>query len=238
MEEFYIFFKKNSMRDTLKNNISILILCGGRGSRIKSVTLQPKCLLNVNGEIFLGSLIKQLQRIISTEIFLATGYKSDSIKEYIEDNKINSKIIKENYPLGTGGALKNASRFIQSKKILLINGDTIISSNDLKSFITQQSSKPLMLAVTDDIGESRYGFICEEKHLKIVKSKKTRKKYIFAGIALIEASLLDNYNKEVFSFEDFINDIRLEESHYDLHLFTEKFIDFGTPESYLNLKST
>ena len=93
-----------------------------------------------------------------------------------------------------------------------------------------------MLAVTDDIGESRYGFICEEKHLKIVKSKKTRKKYIFAGIALIEVSLLDNYNKEVFSFEDFINDIRLEESHYDLHLFTEKFIDFGTPESYLNLK--
>ena len=52
--------------------------------------------------------------------------------------------------------------------------------------------------------------------MKIVKSKKTRKKYIFAGIALIEVSLLDNYNKEVFSFEDFINDIRLEESHYDL----------------------
>ena len=63
------------------------------------------------------------------KVILATGFKGELIDNHIKNHWKNSCIIsKENEPLGTGGAIKNAFKYISSEKILILNGDTLILS--------------------------------------------------------------------------------------------------------------
>ena len=62
----------------------VIILCGGRGSRMGELTQNtPKTLILVNGKPILWYIIKSMYQNGIRHFILPTGFKSELIREYI-----------------------------------------------------------------------------------------------------------------------------------------------------------
>ena len=117
------------MRSKILKDTDVIILCGGRGSRLKRTTKNlPKPLIKIDGRPFLDILIAHFYRIGLRRFILASGYRADIIRKYYSENNTDGlKILcsREKKPLGTGGAVKNAQRFVHSNYFIVLNGDSI-----------------------------------------------------------------------------------------------------------------
>ena len=123
-----------------------LILTGGLGKRLKPITdYVPKPLVPINNVPIIEWQIRHFKKFGIKEFVICSGYKNEQIKNYLEaKNNLGAKIhySVEKTPLGTGGAIKNASRFIEEQNFFVINGDVI---TDLDPRLLQ--TKPNSIAV-------------------------------------------------------------------------------------------
>ena len=95
-------------------NIDLVILAGGKGSRIKRfLHNKPQPMLIFNNIYFLQYLINNFSKYPFDNIYILTGYKSDIIFKNFHNKTFNfTKIIclKEKKLMGTGGALLNLKK--------------------------------------------------------------------------------------------------------------------------------
>ncbi|WP_299293967.1 nucleotidyltransferase family protein [Nitrosopumilus sp.] len=111
-----------------------IILAGGKGTRLRPITdYVPKPLIPINNTPIIEWQIKYLKRFGVKEVIICTGYKTEMIENYLNMKNLGVKISFsiENSPLGTGGAIKKASKLIKEKSFFVINGD-VITNIDLK----------------------------------------------------------------------------------------------------------
>lgn len=106
-----------------------LILAGGYGKRLRPYTENiPKPLIPIKGKPILEYQLNWLiNQGIKNYVFLV-GYKADKIIEYFSDGSkwgVDIEYSVEDEPLGTAGAIKNASRYIDGEVFLVLNGDII-----------------------------------------------------------------------------------------------------------------
>jgi len=109
-------------------NLDLVILAGGKGSRIKKfLNNKPKPMVKFNDIYFLQYLINIFSKYPIRKIFILVGYKSEIIYKNFHNKSFNfTKIIcvKEKTLMGTGGALLNLKNK-NIKDFILVNGDTI-----------------------------------------------------------------------------------------------------------------
>lgn len=119
-----------------------IILAGGRGKRLKPVTdYVPKPLVPIKNIPIIEWQIRYLKKYGITEVIICTGYKADMIESYLSMKKLGMKIkfSIEKTPLGTGGAIKKAGKWINDKSFFVINGDTI-TNIDLDKLASKKNS--------------------------------------------------------------------------------------------------
>jgi len=125
------------------NDIDVVILCGGVGSRLRSVIGEtPKAIAKIGDRSFLDILIENISGFGFKRFVLCTGYKSDLIEKHYKDNNLGVDIVisKERDPLGTGGAVKNAQELVNSDPFLVVNGD-VLSGVNIKDFLSFHLNK-------------------------------------------------------------------------------------------------
>ncbi len=106
------------------------ILAGGYGKRLRPLTEKiPKPLLHVAGKPIIVHQIEWLKKYGVTEILVMAGWlKEKIIEELGSGSKYGVTIVYsvEDEPLGTAGALKNASGILSKRdRFLVLNGDII-----------------------------------------------------------------------------------------------------------------
>ena len=119
-----------------------IILAGGRGKRLKPVTdYVPKPLVPIKNIPIIEWQIRYLKKFGIREVIICTGYKADMIESYLGMKKLGMKIkfSIEKTPLGTGGAIKKAGKWINDKSFFVINGDTI-TNIDLDKLASKKNS--------------------------------------------------------------------------------------------------
>lgn len=214
--------------------MQVIILCGGLGTRLKSVIKDiPKPMAPINDKPFLEFIFEYLKKQGIKEIILAVSYKYEVIKEYFKDEflgiKIKYSIEKE--PLGTGGAIKEALKFIKNEAYVL-NGDTFFDI-DLSKLKLDKSKICLALKQMNDF--DRYGTINIDKHgLVISFEEKVFKKQglINGGIYLLTKDIFNDFAlQEKFSFEEFLQE-NYEKLRAKACIFDDYFIDIGIPSDY------
>lgn len=111
------------------------ILCGGRGTRLGTLTADtPKPLLRVGDGPFLDVLLFELARHGVRRILLLAGFAADRIAEYAATTPLKDRfglhltVATEPEPAGTGGALWHA-RDLLDGVFLLLNGDSWFDIN-------------------------------------------------------------------------------------------------------------
>lgn len=106
----------------------IVIMAGGRGTRIASVKADvPKPMIPICGRPILEHQLICLKAQGYTSVTLCVGYLGHVIQEYFGDGKrlgMEISYIEEKEPLGTAGALYFLKDKVQ-EDILLLNGDII-----------------------------------------------------------------------------------------------------------------
>jgi mannose-1-phosphate guanylyltransferase len=109
-----------------------IILAGGEGTRLRPLTDDmPKPLLPIKGKPIIEHAINNFRKHGIKDIILSIGYRADKIKEYFGDGSnfgVKISYCIENEPLGTGGAIKFASKNI-SETFIAINGDNLADFN-------------------------------------------------------------------------------------------------------------
>jgi D-glycero-alpha-D-manno-heptose 1-phosphate guanylyltransferase len=127
------------------HNLEVVVLCGGQGSRLGTLTSNmQKCMLEVNGKPFLTYIVGQLTSFGVHNFVFATGKCSQEIEDKFSDVGIISR---ETEPLGTGGAIKNALKYIKNDHFLVVNGDSYLkfSEDEFKKFVDKYEGLPLIM---------------------------------------------------------------------------------------------
>ena len=153
-----------------------VILAGGEGKRLKSVTGEtPKPLVPLLGRSLMEHILLLLRRCGFTEICAAVRYRAEDIAAAFGDGAdlgVSLCYRREDEPLGTAGAVKNCADFYGDEDFLLISGDAACDfdlaalrrrhreSGAAATIALKRDASPLRfgLAVTDGRGEVR-GFV-------------------------------------------------------------------------------
>tara|TARA_Y100001935_G_scaffold254873_1_gene265425 strand:+ start:775 stop:1839 length:1065 start_codon:yes stop_codon:yes gene_type:complete len=117
-----------------KINLPVIIMAGGKGSRLKPFTnVLPKPLLPINKKTIFEHIVHQFEKIGCEEFYLTLNYRSNLMKAYIDDLSPGYKVYyaEEKKPLGTAGGLKLLNEKF-SEPIFVTNCDIIIKTDYYK----------------------------------------------------------------------------------------------------------
>ena len=224
-----------------------ILLVGGRGTRLAELTKNtPKPMLKVAGAPVTEHQIARAQAAGVTEIVLATSYLAEVFEPYFGDGSkfgISIKYAIEKQPLGTGGAISNAAKFLNLAKdesVYIFNGD-VLSGHDLKAQAQFHESKgadvTLHLVRVDDA--RAYGCVPLDQDGKVLefleKMDQPKVNTINAGCYIFNRSAIKQIPQDsVVSVErqTFPELLRSKGALYG-YVDDSYWIDMGTPGSYI-----
>ena len=212
--------------------LDLVILCGGRGSRLKNLTKKlPKPLIKINNKYFLTYLIQFYQRYDFENIYLLAGFKGKIIQKEFNNKKFNfikTKCFIENRPLGTGGSLNLLKKKLKND-FLLINGDSYLEYN-FENFLKKSNKNSLCNIIL--INSKNYKENNQLNNLSINKSKQVLFKSKFnlmnSGIYLFKKKILKQIPKKKFSLENDLLTSLISKKQVSGHIENGFFIDIGT----------
>lgn len=178
------------------NNISIVILAAGKGSRMKSS--KAKVLHNISGKPMLYHIIKESLHV-SDDVSVVVAHQKDAVIKEMEKYFSNLQFIVQddvNFP-GTGGAMRNITA--KHEKVLVLNGDMpLITAESLQGFLHTQAD--IILSIFDLKDPSGYGrvkiengtvsYIVEQKDASEQELAITQ---VNAGVYSFNKSVLETY---------------------------------------------
>lgn len=180
-------------------NLLGVILAGGFGKRLKPLTDRiPKNLIEINNKPIIQHQIEWLKSQGVKRFLILTGYLSQMMIDYLGDGrKFGVKIVysKENDPLGTGGAVKNAYKYLDNENnFILVNGD-IITNIDIYPLVENINRYADCIGVLSTVPlPSPYGIIEFDKEGKIqkfVEKPLIEDYWINAGVYLFKKDVLE-----------------------------------------------
>ena len=215
-----------------------IVLAGGFGTRLRDVVPDlPKPMAPVAGRPFLEILLTWMSRKGFARVVLSLGYKADKIVDHFGSNFAGMELVYEieTTPLGTGGAIRQASRHCTGSHYFVFNGDSYLDVDvPLVETWWQQHRAPIIVARAV-LDTARYGRL-------EVKGKQVT---AFAGKGIPGSGVINggcyifNIDQlagwpigQAFSVEAdyFPNQVKI--SRFDVFLTYGQFIDIGVPEDY------
>jgi len=211
----------------------LVILVGGRGSRIGKITINtPKPLIKINNKPFLDQLIANKLKYEFKRIFLLCSFKKDLFFKKYHNKKIHkSKIvcIDEGSRKDTGGALYLLRNTLK-KKFLLINGDTFFDI-DMNELFKQNLKKKIACIALTKINKKHKKI--KIKNLNLNKKKevyfsKSKTNIINGGIYLFDRRIFKFIKNRPQSLENDIFRKLIEKNQVKGVLSRRNFIDIGS----------
>lgn len=212
------------------------VLCGGFGMRLRSVTDAQKAMVQVHGEPFLAVLLRQLALSGVTQVVLCAHYRAEQVAESLPlltaQTGLELKMVREEQPLGTGGALLNALRLEPAKsRYLLLNADTYVEAHGYRAMIDSQGDALLGVQVED---RQRYGSLqlnAAGELVALLEKGASGPGLINGGVYAFSASTFADVPVHACSLERDLLPQLLAQRSVRVVAYSGRFIDIGTPES-------
>ncbi len=224
-----------------------IILVGGQATRLEPLTCNtPKALVPVLNTPFLEHVIRHLGRHQVKEIILAQGYLAQPIEGYLGDGSqfgVRLYYSNEDTPLGTGGALKNAEKYLD-ETFLVLNGD-IFTDLDITAMIgfhrARKARATIALTPVDD--PTSYGLIetsAEGRVSRFLEKpawSEVTTNMVNAGTYVLEPDVLAQIPPQTKVSIERETFPRLLDLGVPVYAYSSSayWIDIGTPAKYLQL---
>jgi glucose-1-phosphate cytidylyltransferase len=201
----------------LENNMKVIILAGGFGTRLSEYTETiPKPMVTVGGKPILWHIMKTYASFGHKDFYLALGYKAEVIKEYfLNYNSLNADftvdlsngavvpyqteeidwkvtLVQTGLESMTGGRVKRLQQYIGNETCLLTYGDGL-SDVDLSQLIVFHKQHGKIVTVTAVHPGARFGELeMNGDHVSSFQEKpQTRQGWINGGYFVIEPEFFD-----------------------------------------------
>jgi len=220
-----------------KINCSVVIMAGGKGTRLKPYTeILPKPLLPINKKPAIRHILEKFDYYSPTKFFLTVNYKAEILKSYFHETQgsFNIKIINEDKPLGTAGSLYLLKNKIKGP-FFLTNCDTIVNTNYFNILNFHLKNKnDITTVVAKKVFNIPYG-VCniEKKNFQFVEKPKLKFK-VNVGLYLLSKNILKLIKKK--RYLDFntllINSLKMKKKVGYYEIKDRDWIDVGQMDKY------
>lgn len=181
----------------------VILMAGGRGSRLKPLTLDcPKPLLKVGSKPLMETILENFIEYGFHNFFISVNYKAEMIKDYFADGSrwgVSIEYINEDKQMGTAGALGLLPK-IPADPMIVMNADLLTKVNfqHLLDFHQSHKAKATM-CIRDYHFQCPYGVIkTDQYHLTQIEEKPTHTFFVNAGIYVLEPEILELVPQNTF----------------------------------------
>lgn len=219
--------------------VSALLMAGGKGERLRPLTLHtPKPLLPVGGRPIIDHNIERLARAGITDVTVSVRYMADQIKEHFAKpcHGINVKTIQESEPLGTIGAASLMKR--NPDGCTLVMNSDLLTDLPLEEFYFRHTAEgaDVTIAAIPYTVSVPYAVLDIAEDSGRVAGMAEKPAYTYfanAGIYLFANRVLDTLARgEHKDAPDLIAEVIDNGGKVVYHPINGTWIDIGTPADY------
>lgn len=177
--------------------MQVVILCGGKGERLKEHTeVIPKPLVEIGNKPILWHIMKTYAHYNHKDFILCLGYKGEKIKEYFKNNNSenwNINFADTGLDTNTGGRIKKIEKLVDGADFLATYGDGVSDIN-VKSLVEFHKKHGKIATVTCTQLRSNFGIVEIDKNSMITgfNEKPFMNMWINGGFFV--------FNKNIFSY--------------------------------------
>lgn len=231
--------KKKKLFKSLKNKVEVIVMAGGRGTRLLPYTsIVPKPLLLLKNKPIIDLIIENFSNHKINKFHLSINYQASFMKSYFQLNhkKLNIKFITESKPLGTVGSLSKI-KASDKKQFIVSNCDIIVDVDfyDLYKF-HNENKNDLTIVSAFKTFELSYGNIIIDKNGDFFEMiEKPKKNFLFnTGVYILNSSTLKEIPKNKnYNFDLFINKLKNKNFKLGVYPISEKlWKDIGHSPDY------
>lgn len=185
----------------LKKNFPVVIMAGGRGSRLKPLTnVIPKPLIPIGDKTIIEYIIEKFEVAGCNHFFCSVDYKADILKYYLDSTGKNISYFKEPQPLGTAGSL-----YLLKDKLngtfFVINCDILVDIDlaELMRFHSENKNTITMVSVVKNF-QIPYGTLKTKKNGELIalQEKPNEMYQINSGLYILEPTVFDYISDNQF----------------------------------------
>ncbi|MEG1300041.1 MAG: sugar phosphate nucleotidyltransferase [Erysipelotrichaceae bacterium] len=153
---YIVFSNGEKLYDTSNLNVPVVIMAGGKGTRLYPYTkILPKPLIPIGDITITEHIFNHFKQFGCDEFTMIVNYKKEFIKAYFKDNKIdNINFVDELEFMGTGGGLKLLENII-TETFFLSNCDILVEENYVDIYNKHKKEKNILT------------IICAKKNIEI-----------------------------------------------------------------------
>lgn len=231
--------KKTQALKRRKINVPVVIMAGGKGTRLDPFTkILPKPLIPVGDKPVIELIMDKFHECGMQDFHVTLNHRSKMIRAYFEEFKTKYRInyIDEEQPLGTAGGMCYLPDTIKGP-IFVSNSDIIIEEDYRKilDFHKRNKNKITIVASIKNY-DIPYG-VCEIENGGILKSINEKPSYNFlvnTGMYIVDSSVLSLIPKgQFYHITNLISDAKIKGHKIGVFPISEKsWIDIGEWEKY------
>ncbi len=185
-------------------DLPVVIMAGGKGTRLKPITnIIPKPLIPLGEKPMIEIIADRFVQMGATQFYASVNYKAEMIVNHFEnilDKTYNISFFTEDKPLGTAGSLSLLKNKINST-FFVSNCDILIDQDftEVYNYHTSNNNELTLIAAIKQYGIP-YGTIEVDinGNLKALKEKPQMTYLVNAGLYIIEPHLLDEIPENEF----------------------------------------
>lgn len=189
-------FGNNRISENQKLGVPVVIMAGGRGTRLEPFTrVLPKPLIPVGDKPVIDHIIDRFRACGASEFYLTIHHMSKILRAYFEEKNPDYSIgfVEENEPRGTAGSLKLLTSKL-NKPFFVSNCDIIIEADyaDIFSFHVKNNYDITLVASTKQYNIP-YG-ICELNNIGSLERILEKPEYSFlvnTGMYVLNPNVID-----------------------------------------------
>jgi len=145
--------------------LQAVVLAAGEGTRMRPLTYtKPKVMLPIANKPILEHLLLELKKAGVDEVVFVVGYHDEKVRAYFGDGEqfgVRISYVTQRRQLGTAHALKAAAHAL-GDSFLMLNGDVILRSEDIRKFVSMAHEGALALGVREVENPEDYGVVLVE----------------------------------------------------------------------------
>lgn len=196
-------FKHSEQQHREKIELPVVIMAGGKGTRLKPITnVIPKPLIPIGDKTILEEIMNQFETIGCKDFYMSVNYKSDIMRYYLDqlEHKYKIEFFEETKPLGTIGSVSLLKGKINTP-FFVSNCDIIIDQDyrDVYEYhITNGNDITIVTAVKSQ--SIPYGVIeTGENGLMIGLKEKPEQTYMInTGVYILNPELINEIPENEF----------------------------------------
>ncbi len=238
-----IFNEKSTQNKITKIKSELIIMAGGKGSRLKPFTnILPKPLIPINGKAIIEHITEKFEKNGIKKFYITINYKSSIIEAYFKEAKPNYsiKFVKESRPLGTAGILyKFSGKF--KNPVFITNSDIIINTdlNKILEFHKMKKNEITLVASSKNY-QIPYGVcnIDNQGYLKFISEKPKLDFLANTGLYLVNPKIFKLIPKDKkFDMTNLISLAKNKKNKIGVYpIDDDTWIDVGQWEEYNKAK--